>query len=219
MKTVNELFDNVYCINLDRRSDRWERVKKSFNDMGVKLTRFSAVDGNSLDLPEDIHPAWDRDQHHNKYSIACTLSHIELLKQAIDKGEKEILVLEDDAEPCSNFTSLCLDYYSQLPEDYAFCYLGGNNITPPTPTSMVNVCKTSFTKTTVGYIVKLDYIKNNLPLLEENKWLFVIDEIYVHLQRIGDPLYIFNPRILHQFESHSDITGKEANYEVMKDLD
>ena len=219
MKTVNEVFDNVYCINLDRRPDRWKRVKKSFEDLDVSLTRFSAVDGETLELPKDIHRAWNRDQHHNKFSIACTLSHLDLLKQAIDRGEKEILVLEDDAAPCSNFTELFLDYYNQLPPDYTFCYLGGNNITPPVSTEMKNVAKTSFTKTTVGYAIKLDYVKKHLELLEENKWLFVIDEIYVHLQRIGEPLYIFTPRLVHQFESISDITGKEVNYSVMKDLD
>ena len=219
MKTVNDLFDNVYCINLDRRADRWNRVKKSFDALGIELTRFSAVDGKTLELPEDIHPAWNRDRHHNEASIACTLSHINLLKEAIDRGESEILVLEDDAEPCSDFNSLFLDYYSQLPSDYNFCYLGGNNITPPAATLMENVSRTTFTKTTVGYMVKLDYIKKNLELLEENKWLFVIDEIYVHLQRTGGPLYIFDPRLVHQFESLSDITGKEANYAAMKDLD
>jgi len=218
MKKVNDLFDNVYCINLDRRQDRWERVKKLFDDQGVTLTRFSAVDGECLHIPENIPIGWRRDKHHNKFSIACTMSHLELLKQAVEKGEKEILVLEDDAHPCSNFNELFIDYYSQLPPYFNICYVGGNNISNPRRVEE-NVSLITFTKTTVGYIIRLNYMKEIIPVIEENKWLWVIDEIYITLQRQLDPFYIFNPRLVHQFVSHSDITGEEAAYNSMKDLD
>ena len=31
MIKLNEFVDNVYCLNLDRRKDRWEKVSKEFD--------------------------------------------------------------------------------------------------------------------------------------------------------------------------------------------
>jgi hypothetical protein len=42
---VNEAFERVYVINLDRRADRWELISRGLDQAGIKADRFRAVDG------------------------------------------------------------------------------------------------------------------------------------------------------------------------------
>ncbi len=49
-ETVNSLVDAIYVINLDRNPERFDYVKKQFDEIGLKIQRFSAVDGKKLTL-------------------------------------------------------------------------------------------------------------------------------------------------------------------------
>lgn len=42
---VWDFFDDIYCINLDHRKDRWEQSQKEFNSVGLlpRVQRFSAI--------------------------------------------------------------------------------------------------------------------------------------------------------------------------------
>ena len=43
---LNNYFDKIICINLDRRPDRWREAQEQFKKAGITVERFSAVDGN-----------------------------------------------------------------------------------------------------------------------------------------------------------------------------
>lgn len=77
--TIFDYFDAIYCINLDRRPDRWELVKKEFEKMGIedRVKRF---------------PAFDIKEKH----VWCALSHRYIIKLAKENRYNNILVLEDD---------------------------------------------------------------------------------------------------------------------------
>ena len=45
-KTANSFFDKIYVLNLERRPDRWNKVKKSAQHFGIEIHRFNAFDGN-----------------------------------------------------------------------------------------------------------------------------------------------------------------------------
>jgi hypothetical protein len=45
---INEYFDNIYILNLDRRIDRYENIKSKLNILNIKFERFSAIDGNNI---------------------------------------------------------------------------------------------------------------------------------------------------------------------------
>jgi hypothetical protein len=74
-------FDAIYCINLDRRTDRWEDMQRRFRRLGIerKVRRFSAVE-----------TPWN---HH----IGCALSHRRIVEEARRQQLKTVLVFEDDA--------------------------------------------------------------------------------------------------------------------------
>jgi hypothetical protein len=42
---INSFFDKIYVLNLDRRPDRWKRIKSDAERIGLDITRFPAIDG------------------------------------------------------------------------------------------------------------------------------------------------------------------------------
>ena len=81
---VNEYFDKVVVINLDRRTDRMEQVDAQLQELGITYERFSAVDAQALGI--------DPIQ-------ACRQSHLQVLEESVGKT----LILEDDVLFMENF--------------------------------------------------------------------------------------------------------------------
>ncbi|MBV9612590.1 MAG: glycosyltransferase family 25 protein [Acidobacteriaceae bacterium] len=73
-------FDAIYCINLDRETDRWQAVMARFEKLGIahRVQRFAAIE--------------TRASHH----IGCALSHRAILAEAKKYGYRNVLVFEDD---------------------------------------------------------------------------------------------------------------------------
>lgn len=65
-----------FVVNLERRPDRLESIKKEMEYLGWDFELFKAVDTNS--------------------HVGCTLSHTAILKIAKERGYKEVLIIEDD---------------------------------------------------------------------------------------------------------------------------
>lgn len=90
-----------YYINLDRSLDRKKTLEAEINKYGVEnIYRFKAIDG--LDI-NDIHQGKIDDVQYindypncTKYQIAITLSHLECIRCAGEKGEFPFIILEDD---------------------------------------------------------------------------------------------------------------------------
>jgi len=145
------MYDKVYCINLDRRPDRFAEFNRNVIDgLGIDkniFERISAIDTSSKNMSG---------------AIGCNLSHLKIWKDMIDNGYESALVFEDDFEPVvsrevfdstvsklyrdhPNFTVCCISWYGRsetvfLPRDDTFSF--GNNIV-----------------TTAGYIISLEYAK------------------------------------------------------------
>lgn len=115
---VNEYFDHVYCLNLDRRQDRWNKISKKFNELGIQVQRFSAIDGNNLS--DDILSKYSI----NKYEVGCFLSHYEIIKDAKKNDYKRILVFEDDALFVNNFNKKFENIPNKVKKDWKLIYLG-----------------------------------------------------------------------------------------------
>lgn len=103
---VNDYFDKVVVINLDRRPDRLEKIDAQLKKLDISYERFSAYDAVKL----NIEPL-----------MGCTKSHLDVWKQSFGK---RVLILEDDAEFCDDFQERFDEVMAELPEDYAVMYLG-----------------------------------------------------------------------------------------------
>ena len=81
MNNPFDFFEEMYCVNLDERTDRWEHAQKEFEKAGIKdrVQRFSAI----------------RDDDGRVGIIKSNLGVVKLAKK---KGLKNVLVFEDDVE-------------------------------------------------------------------------------------------------------------------------
>jgi hypothetical protein len=88
--------DIIYWINLDRSTDRKNRMLKMFSDdsfNNIPIKRFSAVDGKNENIQEMI---TSRKRKLTNPEYGCLLSHLEIINE-FSKGDYDVaLILEDD---------------------------------------------------------------------------------------------------------------------------
>ena len=125
---ITNFFDKTFCINLDRRKDRWEECLTEFNKYNLlDIERFTAIDGNNLPQVKSGFVTPSR--------LALVLTNIDILEKAIQNNYESILILEDDVE-FTNEVNKISEYFKFLPEDWDMLYFGGNHnqhmgIAPP----------------------------------------------------------------------------------------
>lgn len=103
-KSGFEKVDCIYVINLDKHQGRWSRIQEQLSKHGLNAIRVSAVNGwdfNKQELKNLYHGLLT--SSYQKFSIApgilgCFLSHMSILKDALEKKYQVIWVLEDDCE-------------------------------------------------------------------------------------------------------------------------
>lgn len=93
-------------INLKRRPDRKENIKKIFENIPIDF--YSAIDGKSLEATEEIYKLFaGNDFGWRKGVIGCALSHYNLWKELImDKKYNYYCIFEDDIQLTNNFSPL-----------------------------------------------------------------------------------------------------------------
>jgi GR25 family glycosyltransferase involved in LPS biosynthesis len=114
-----EAFQEVYCISLDRRPDRWQAFCEDFpEDWPYRAPqRYSAVDGK-----KEKPPSWWRQ---GGGAWGCYQSHIRILDSCVRRGVESVLIFEDDAVPCENAVEMMREAMNHLPLSSTMIYLGG----------------------------------------------------------------------------------------------
>lgn len=93
---------DIYVINLDKSSDRLEKISRRLYILGYQFNRFPAVDGKKLTDEEiEKHTTWTcRNLLCNRSVIGCALSHYTLWKNIASDPTKDdntiTMILEDD---------------------------------------------------------------------------------------------------------------------------
>jgi GR25 family glycosyltransferase involved in LPS biosynthesis len=95
----NSLFDGVYCINLSSRPDRLINFTNKMRLHGIRFERFNAVSKTFLNpfsqlvMPDDPLLVGSA----NKSGLlGCLLSHMGVMNLALSRGQKQVLIFEDD---------------------------------------------------------------------------------------------------------------------------
>jgi GR25 family glycosyltransferase involved in LPS biosynthesis len=103
-------FDAIYCINLDRQTDRWQAMQRRFQKLRIarRMRRFAAIETPS--------------SHH----IGCALSHRGIIAEAKLQGLKSVLVFEDDARFTPDAAEVLEQSLRELEgREWQLLYLGG----------------------------------------------------------------------------------------------
>ncbi|MDR3234421.1 MAG: glycosyltransferase family 25 protein [Planctomycetaceae bacterium] len=91
---------HCYVINLDRATERWERLIKSPGLRELKIIRVPAIDGKTLIPPYPNFSPWGYYLCHgrkpNPNHIACHNSHLKAFQTFLDSGEEYGIICEDD---------------------------------------------------------------------------------------------------------------------------
>lgn len=106
-----EYFEEIYCINLERRKDRWNLCQEEFEKIGIldKVKRFDAVDNKKN--PKQ----------------GCYESHMGVIRLAHERKLKNVLIFEDDVAFLQRYDDRKLaNAISHLDkQEWEFFYLGG----------------------------------------------------------------------------------------------
>lgn len=154
---TNRYFDKVYLVNLDRRTDRMERMKARLNALAIRYTRVSAVDGKEIGTTG------------NK---ALIQTNINIFREATNNGYKRILVLEDDCLFNKDFISLFSNHVKKVPV-YDIWYLGA---IVPNPDKFKYITQDHFTDIhciygTHAVAYNAEYLEKLIKQLEEKNHL------------------------------------------------
>lgn len=199
------MYDKIYCINLERRPDRWELAKIEFEKHGLAVERFAAVDANEFKKEYTTKPG----------ACACAFSHLLIIQKAKLLGLNSVLIFEDDAELHPGFVPLFEDCIKDLPEDWDMLYLGGSHQEKPQPVTN-KIYRVSKTLTTHAYIIRKSMFDKIIELLTNLEQ--PIDGIYGDLQKVFN-CYVTNPPLAWQRENFSDIEGRNMNYDFIRTND
>jgi len=122
MNALNNFFKKIYCINLDRRPDRWEHASEQFQKFGINVERFSAIDHEELDnIPPNI----------KRGAYACTLSHCEIIEKCKNDNVENVLIFEDDVVLDDDILNVFENNINHIPR-WDMIYFGGYHIHRPT---------------------------------------------------------------------------------------
>ena len=122
---MNNYVDNVYLINMDKDTDRLEKVTKECDKVSIKFERFPGV--KVSDLSQNILDKYipkETQKYRTNGMIGCGLSHLFIWQDAVQKNYKNILVLEDDVFFTDDFNEYLINVMEEVPDDYDILYLG-----------------------------------------------------------------------------------------------
>jgi GR25 family glycosyltransferase involved in LPS biosynthesis len=91
---IDKFFDKIYILNLTRRVERKTNTINRLEEVGIgNYEFFRAIDGRLL---PSIHKQMTGHFYQTPNYLASTLSHLSIYQDALDRGFKKILILEDD---------------------------------------------------------------------------------------------------------------------------
>ena len=223
---INKYFDNIYCLNLDKRTSKWLAVKKQLDRYGIIVERFSAAGPNDFVVKNNfkklckVHPKMKERKKRALIdsigAMGCLISHTRIIKDAKRNGYKKILILEDDIILAKNFLEK-FNNISRLPP-WKLLYLGGSQH----GWKSVNINKRGFYKAvnTCGtFAYAIDHsIYNKLLKKFSNKKL-PVDSYLISFQKSPDSSsYVFYPNIIIADVRASDIRDPRDQEEHSKKM-
>lgn len=190
---LHEIFSKILCINRAFRTDRWEHCQAQALKFGLELERFEAV------------------EIYNEHGLltwnSCTASHRACLEIA-SKSQGPVLILEDDFKiRFDDFHLLFQSMVSFVPTDWDLLYLGGHYGNPPLARVAPCVLRCDRMMGLSSYGIMPVHAARILSHMRTNHQAdcVVSDFASVHLH------YIFQPRLIVQYESFSDLCQQVIN--------
>ena len=192
-----DTFQNIVCINLDRRPDRWRRMQQEFAKHGIRsVHRFAAYDGDAIEKP--IH--WK----HSAGAYGCLLSHLHVVEEARASGASSVLIFEDDTVFDPEFQQKFSEFGKQVPDDWDMLYLGALHKDQPIKLTD-NISRITKANSTFAYALRSTVFDAFIDL--NRKADNVLDmNSYILQERFN--CYCFMPNLAWVQTEYSDVQNK-----------
>lgn len=205
MSNPFDYFDEIYCINLDHRVDRWQHAQEEFKKVDIldRIQRFSAI-------------------KHTDGRIGLIQSNLEIIKKAKEKKLNNVLIFEDDFEflvqnPLEVLQT-SLDQAKGI--NWHLFYLGAN-----THEKLIKfkpnliLLKNAFATHSLAYSkLAYDHYINKYDKIQSIKVFGDILDVFC-AQYFQDKFICLmpNPMMTTQMNSFSDIEGSFVNYNFIEE--
>ena len=193
---VNEFFDKVVVINLDRRPDRMEILGKQLDDLGIEYYRFAAHDAKELSIKPYVAGTWSHTTVWSRYRQIY--------------GDIKVLVLEDDALFCEDFNEKFAEAIKTLPEDWDVLYLGALLDKHTGKVEQVNDhwARQVVSTGAQAYCINPKNVETFYEEIKYKNWF-----IDVEMRVLGEKYnaYIAQPNLVTQFPSYSDLREMDVD--------
>lgn len=198
MKTLNSSFDKIYCINLDKRTDRWSDCQKEFDKQNIIVERFSAVDGKTVKQIPSLLPG----------QIGCLISQLSVIKKAKESNLSSVLIMEDDVQFCDDFSNQFGECMNLVPDNWDMIFFGANHIQRP---SKINekIYKLNYSYSAHCYAIRNTVFDILINLLTNST--NPLDVVYANIQSSINA-YVVNPHLVWQRPGYSDICEEYVDY-------
>lgn len=203
---VWNFFEEIYCINLDHRTDRWEHAQKEFESVGVldRVQRFSAIK--------------EKDGR-----LGIIKSNLAIIKIAKEKGLNNVLVFEDDVHFINDTINILGKSLSQIGNlDWWLFYLGANTheplklITKSKPNILI--LKNAFACHAFCYRNKTyDFFIRKYEGLEKIEFQDILDVFMANYFQKKNLCLVVNPIVATQLASFSDIEKQNVDYTFIEE--
>ena len=206
MPDINEAFPHKFCINLDRRPERWEQMRAKFERCGVQgVQRFAAVDGRQAIVPAN----WSD----SPGAYGCLRSHLEIIKEARRRGWRNVLIFEDDAALDPELQKKFISYFQQVPGNWEMLHFGANHMAAPVEVS-ANVVRITSANSTFAYALNAAVFDSFIEL--NTRALTAVDLNNRKLQT-EHACYCFMPHLAWVEDLSSDVQVRQKYHWYLKE--
>uniref|UniRef100_A0A3B3HCZ5 procollagen galactosyltransferase n=1 Tax=Oryzias latipes TaxID=8090 RepID=A0A3B3HCZ5_ORYLA len=209
----------VFMINLQRRTDRKERMLRALYEQEIACKIIAAVDGKAMNVSEihvmGIHmlPGYSDPYHGRpltKGELGCFLSHYNIWKEIVERRLQTSLVIEDDLRFEVFFKRRLINLMTEIREeglDWDLIYIGRKRMQVDHPEKAVpnihNLVEADYSYWTLGYMMSLQGAKKLLKA-EPLKRILPVDEflpIMYNKHPVTDYMDQFEKRDLKAFSA------------------
>ncbi|KAM9474188.1 procollagen galactosyltransferase 1-like [Salvelinus alpinus] len=212
-------FDEVFMINLKKRTDRRDRMLRTLYEQEIACKVIQAVDGKAMNISEinalGIHmlPGYSDPYHGRpltKGELGCFLSHYNIWKEIAERGLKSSLVIEDDLRFEVFFKRRLMNLMSEVESqglDWDLIYIGRKRMQVDRPEKSVpnihNLVEADYSYWTLGYMMSLQGAQKLLRA-EPLKRILPVDEflpVMFNKHPVSDYMEHFEERDLKAFSA------------------
>lgn len=216
--------DKIYVISLRRDIERRKKCTERLNAINLPFEFFDAYDGQ---LFTKLWTKLDNPNFSNPNYLACNLTHLAVYNDALSKGYKKILVLEDDVVPHKAYHAMMDIINKQIPDEYDILHFGWIPLTDDCQYWNYNVIDNQFISQNIFKSKNLwglyaysitEFFMREMVELYNNEFPMEIDRFFVNIYN-DKKCFAIRPQMFAHDYGVSNNTGFVDNSTFNKSID